>query len=252
MLINKIKSRLFHAILPESYRSRLLQPTLMEKVGRFVACEMIEGDYMEFGTYQGSSFIDAYHKIKASYDNRIAQRVGGEEELEALRRREKLWSQMRFFAFDSFQGLPELTSEDRKSDDFKVGQYAFSQEQFLDRVVSRGVPKERVTCIPGWFAETSNSKTFDSHGIKKAAVVWIDSDLYSSTRDVLSGLLSILQDGTVIIFDDWFSYRGSPFCGEQRAFIEWKNSPGVASRFVFNEYHKEAWKRMSFIASERI
>jgi hypothetical protein len=56
----------------------------------------------------------------------------------------------------------------------------------------------------------------------------------------------LLQDGTVLIFDDWYSFAGSPFLGEQRAFREWRATvPG----FVFSEYHKEGHGRNSFIAS---
>jgi len=53
-----------------------------------------------------------------------------------------------------------------------------------------------------------------------AAVVHIDCDLYESTKTVLDALTPTLQDGTVVLFDDWFHYRGNPNKGEARAFHE--------------------------------
>ena len=55
---------------------------------------------------------------------------------------------------------------------------------------------------------------------QRAALVHIDSDLYPSAREVLFGIEPILQDGTMLCFDDWFMYRGAPDKGEQRAFSE--------------------------------
>jgi hypothetical protein len=55
---------------------------------------------------------------------------------------------------------------------------------------------------------------------KSAAIVHIDCDLYESTKMVLEGLAPILQEGTVLLFDEWFSYKGNPAKGEARAFFE--------------------------------
>jgi O-methyltransferase len=52
------------------------------------------------------------------------------------------------------------------------------------------------------------------------ALLHVDCDLYESTREVLDGVASALQDGTIILFDDWFHYRGNPHRGEARAFRE--------------------------------
>ena len=41
-----------------------------------------------------------------------------------------------------------------------------------------------------------------------------------SAKQVLNGVAPILQDGALILFDDWFMYRGSPKKGEARAFNE--------------------------------
>ena len=44
-----------------------------------------------------------------------------------------------------------------------------------------------------------------------------------------------IQEGTILIFDDWFSFRGNPNRGEQRAFREWlEKNPS----FQAVEYYK--------------
>jgi hypothetical protein len=58
------------------------------------------------------------------------------------------------------------------------------------------------------------------------SVLHVDCDLYESTRDVFAGLAPVLQDGTLVLFDDWFHYRGDPRKGEARAFHEFLVSHG--------------------------
>lgn len=50
---------------------RIQAETLIDKTARFIACEMIEGDYLEFGVYQGSAFISACHALKELFEDRI-------------------------------------------------------------------------------------------------------------------------------------------------------------------------------------
>lgn len=56
--------------------------------------------------------------------------------------------------------------------------------------------------------------------IPAIAVLHVDCDLYESARDVLASAAPALQDGSVLLFDDWFHYRGHRGKGESRAFDE--------------------------------
>ena len=221
--------------------------TLMDRAARFAACEMIEGDYLEFGVYRGDSFVTAYHTLQRHFRDRIAQSTGGAGEAEARRRRQVILDGMRYVAFDSFQGLPALSEEDAATPDFTAGQYAASEQEFRSTLAEHDVPADRVVVVPGWFKDTCTPETRRAHDLRKAAVVWIDADLYSSARTALDFVTPLLQDGTVVVFDDWFSYRGSPYEGEQRAFREWLE--GLAPRWTAAEHARESWKRMSFIMS---
>lgn len=178
---------------------------------------------------------------------RMAQDMGGENTREAKDKRAQIWRDMRFIAFDSFEGLPELSPEDLHSVDFKKGQYAFSEKKFIRNVIDQGIPAEKLITVKGYFDKTCIDETKNKLFITKVSVVWLDADLYSSTRDVLKFLTPVLQDGTVLVFDDWFSFKGNPTRGVQKAFYEWAND--LTSKFLFTEYQRESWKRMSFIVS---
>src|SRR5690606_27483706 len=137
-------------------------------------------------------------------------------------------------------GLPELTILDSESHDFDEGQYACSKDQFISNVVGKGMPRERIFPVQGFFDQTCNEDTITAFDLKKASIVWLDADLYSSTVTVLDFIRPLLQDGTVLIFDDWFSYRGNPHKGVQRAFNEWRVT--LTDHFVLNEYQRDSWK----------
>jgi hypothetical protein len=220
-------------------------PALIERVARFVACEMIAGDYVEFGVYQGASFQSAYTAFQHGFSARIAQ-TSGNAPAEHRAQREALWKNMRFFAFDSFQGLPELQGVDRKSRDFSIGQYAASENEFRAHLANTGMEMERVAIVPGWFQDTCTIESFARIGLQKIAVAWVDCDLYESAHSILEPITPLLQDGSIIVFDDWFAFRGHPKRGEQRAFNEWQQQH---PELMLTPFHQEGTWRMSFIVS---
>lgn len=235
------------------FRNR--RPSLMDsgsiaaKASRFVACEMVEGDYLEFGVFQGSSFSMSYRWLERNFRSRIKLNVGGEGRREGESQRRAIWDNMRFFAFDSFEGLPKLSEEDSKSHDFFAGQYACDKDTFLKNISRSGIPLHKTFAVKGFFSDTCNAETIKKYRLEKAAIVWLDADLYSSTITVLNFITPLVQDGTVLVFDDWFSFRGSPFKGVQKAFNEWAES--VSDDFVLVEYQRDSWKRNSFIVCEK-
>lgn len=152
---------------------------------------------------------------------------------------------MKFYAFDSFEGLPEIKGVDVGNfKHFEQGQFTCSEAQFKDNIKRRGVDLGLVTIIPGWYNQVLTTKTKETLLIKKAAIVWIDCDIYESTIPVLDFLIDYVQDGTIIIFDDWFCFRGNPNRGEQRAFREWL---GRNPQFTAAEFYRFDWGGNSFI-----
>lgn len=116
------------------------------------------------------------------------------------------------FGFDSWQGLPDQWKHGA-GDDYQAGHFACDMPKDL---------QFGVRLIPGWFADTLPAWLAKYSG--PVELLHIDSDLYSSCRDVLFGLDDRIQPGTVIVFDELCSFDGTyPNWqeGEWRALHEW-------------------------------
>ncbi len=163
----------------------------------------VEGDYLEFGVFQGETFRNSILAARNAYRATEAGRFTG-----------------RFLAFDSFEGLPAVTSSTDDSRFYSPGQFRSERTQF-ERTVGGLLRKYPVEIVPGWFDRTLNDATAQKIGLRKAAFVNVDCDLYESTVPILKFITPYLQTGTVIYFDDWFSIRGSMDEGEPRACREW-------------------------------
>jgi len=184
------------------------EPEAMMQIAMDIVARVfkLEGDYLEFGVWKGQSFISAFHFAQS--------------------RNLKL---MKFYAFDSFEGLPKIKGIDGDGlCPYSKGMYACDVNKFKKIISSKGVDLNKVTIIPGWYDEVLNEETKKKLPIRKASIIWIDCDLYESTVPVLNFITDYIQDGTILIFDDWFSFRGDPNRGEQRAFREWlKKNPSI-------------------------
>jgi O-methyltransferase len=186
----------------------------------YVAVTGLEGDYLEFGVFRGSTFVPAYH---------FAQRNN--------------LKGMRFYGFDSFAGLPAIKGSD-EGGEFTQGQYCLSLEQFKKLISERGVRLAKIDLVKGWYDEVLNDGTAKHLSLEKAALVFVDCDLYESTVPVLNFITDYLQSGTIIAFDDWYCFKGDPEKGEQKAFREWLQRN---SSFDALEFHKFGWSGNSFL-----
>lgn len=223
-----------------------LEQGIMFKTANLIAAEKVEGDYIEFGVYSGGSFIEAFNTLKHAFGPH--QKIHGERTKKDEDEMKRIWDKMRFIAFDSFQGLPQLDGIDKEAHDFEKGKYSCSEEIFRKNIKNRGVSLNKVIVVPGLFNDTCTKDTIEKYNIKKVAIVHIDCDLYSSTKIALEFIKPLITDGTIIIFDDWFCFRGNPNLGEQRAFFEWKES---MPDWIFSEYQKAGPWTNSFIANKR-
>lgn len=202
---------------------------ILEKAMKFASHVGLGGDYLEFGVWKGRSFARAYQMRKYVKEPKLKE--------------------MKFYAFDSFQGLPEIKgTPDTSSSEFKKGDYACDIETFKSNLVSKGVNLNEVVIVPGWYDESLNEETKNKLPLKKAAIIFVDCDLYESAVTVLDFITDYVDNGTVIIFDDWFAFSGHPEKGEQRAFREWLNRhPDI--RAV--EWQRVNWKSNSFILNRK-
>lgn len=183
----------------------------------------IAGDYLEFGTGRGLSFI------AADRANRRSSRP--------LR---KLWG------FDSFEGLPEETSAPDQHRAWIAGTMACSQAEFRRICWSHDVRNYEL--VPGFFAESLAKLGPDSFPSGSIAMVYVDCDLYSSTRQVLDFLWPRLAGGMVVAFDDYFNFNQSGVSGERRALEERLASAG--GRVRFQPYIQYGYAGQSFIVED--
>ncbi len=185
----------------------------------------INGDYLEFGSFQGHSLIRTYHFMRNAS--------------------QEVFNSMRFYVFDSFQGLPEIKGVDLVPyNKFYKGQYSLDLESFLKNLKKRKIDLEKIIITPGWYKDTLNNETKKKLPIKKASLIFIDCDLYESTVPVLNFITDYLQDGTIVAFDDWYCFRANPNKGQIRAFREWsERNPNI----IATEYYKFDWHGNSFI-----
>jgi O-methyltransferase len=174
----------------------------------------VEGDYFEFGVYRGVNFAYAARKLGPCFPH------------------------MRYYAVDSFEGLPAPRSIDAiegYTGHFHEKDYACSHEEFLRHLQKEAVDLDKVTCIKGWFHKTLRDDHPQAGAIRKIAAAYIDCDLYESTVPVLQYLTRRLSVGSILLFDDWRNFRNLPDRGQQRACREWlENNPALELRELFS------------------
>lgn len=197
---------------------------LFYDVANFVVYNQVAGDYLEFGVYQGDSLAKMYHSLLfqwETYKNHAAQFNHKYDS--------SYWQDIRFIAFDSFAGLPATQSKDTPEHFSRAGIYSMPLERFWKNIKDKGVEASKVITVPGWFDDTLATDVAKKHEIYKASIVFVDCDLYESAVPIFRFISDLIQDGTVIIIDDFFRYKGHPKKGIRRAFSEWlEKSPHIA------------------------
>jgi O-methyltransferase len=175
---------------------------------RFIDYEMIPGDIVEFGVYTGRSLV-----LLAHYHEAFKDTIHGH-----------LTPRRQVIGLDSFHGL-QKNSHQRWAE----GVFRFNQSYHPTIPMGEAVTPERVVgffaecalpvplIISGYYSDVSDE--FDS-ATDRVALVHIDCDLYESTLQALNMVRHKIQDGTIVLFDDWFNFRGSRNEGEQKAFGE--------------------------------
>jgi hypothetical protein len=199
---------------------------------QFLFANRMQGDIYEFGTLHGYT---ARHLAVAL----AARGVAGGPVLRL---------------FDTFSGFPELKSAiDRTSytyaDMHWVRGGCAAQGGAPDRIarmLRTFLPAERFAINVGTFEDTLTR----SAAPNPALLVHMDCDLYESAKLVLDRLVALdaLQDGTVIVWDDFNCGRASPEFGERRALHEtFADHP----RFTCEPWFAYGWHGQVSLVHER-
>jgi O-methyltransferase len=185
---------------------------------RFLQINRIGGVYAEFGCHEVNTFRYALNTLGTyKTPNKISH----------------------FYAFDSFQGMPEPQGIDRQKI-WRKGMNYTSLESFK-KICKRDM--HRITVVPGFFENTLPKCTWnDSH---KIALAYIDVDYYNSAKQVISFIADKLQHGSIIAFDDWNCYYADNQRGERKAFAELRDELKETARL--EPFLPISYSGMSFI-----
>jgi hypothetical protein len=195
----------------------------------FIQASQLEGDIYEFGTFDG--YTARHLALAMTAKNRPAS--------------------TRLHLFDTFTGFPELTSAVDKSSyevHWEPGACAAAPgaADRLRRMLGMLLSDDRFTVNVGTFADTLTPAAAE----RPAALVHVDCDLYESAKLVLDRMLEFgkIQDGTVLVFDDFNCARANPEFGERRAMHE---TFDAHPRFSCEPWFAYGWHGQVCIVHER-
>jgi len=155
--------------------------------------ELLPQTYFEFGCHSGRTFSSAINSTKFLK-----------------------MKNAKYFAFDSFEGLPDTTEADGY---FEVGTFCTSEDTFKKIVMANtNVRLNHDSIITGFYEKSLITEHAQS--LPQIGVVHIDVDLYSSTVSVLKYCKDRLVSGSVLLFDDYYCYNPDKPSGELRALNE--------------------------------
>ncbi len=124
---------------------------------------------------------------------------------------------MKFYAFDSFEGLPNTSSVEDGV--FQTGEFSTPISKFKELVKKRtGKVLGDDSIVKGFYSDSLTDQL--QKQMPKVGIVHIDVDLYSSTKEVLSFLKPLFTVGTIILFDDYYCFKPDGSKGEMKALTE--------------------------------
>ncbi|MBR5621342.1 hypothetical protein IKW75_02585 [Candidatus Saccharibacteria bacterium] len=165
---------------------------------RDILARGVAGDAVEFGCYRGDTSLL----------------------LERILEREFPDTESRLWIYDSFEGLPDRTSEDASvaGDGFKAGELFVTKREVMERFKKSGLKVPRVR--KGFFENLDPATDLP----EKICFAFLDGDLYQSIKTSLELITpKMTRDGdgqitgTIIVHD----YNNPQLPGSARAVDEW-------------------------------
>ena len=178
---------------------------------RFINYELVDGDICEFGVYTARSLA-----LLTDHDQKYRNNENSVNSADTPIRN--------IYGFDSWEGLPvDQEQHPRWSEGLFGTNHSYHPTIAKNKVVGpedvydffKTVELPEPTLIKGFYDNIQLPTS-----IKQIALCHIDCDLYESTIQVLELIKPKLVVGSLLLFDDWFHYKGDPTKGEQRALNE--------------------------------
>ena len=223
LLLSFIKNNLFIQNFFSSLNA-LWHPFLEHNLSKYTAIKKAMfmnyadntlGDYLEFGVFTGNSF-----NFAMKIDKKMSRIFQGKIDTQ-------------FVGFDSFDGFGEIKPDDEhhsfKNDTFKVN------KKKVIKNIEKNAKDQKFKLVEGFYQTTIENKKTSNYGINRSRIIMIDCDLKESTTLALNFSKPSLQEGTIIIFDDFNFYKGNRDKGEYCAFQSFKNeNPSIKFRRLFD------------------
>ena len=174
----------------------------------------LSGDFVELGCYKGDTSLMLAEVLRGCQGLGCGKPVENSEENGGTgREKEEAETGKRLWIYDSFEGLPEKSSEDESAigEDFRGGELYVSKREVKERFLRAGLPVPVIK--KGWFKDLTEA---DFPG--EIAFSFIDGDFYESIRDGLRLVQDKMTSGGVIIVHD---YNNPALPGVAKAVEEW-------------------------------
>ena len=200
----------------------LAKTELIKKALFHCDLELIEGSYFEFGIYEGTSLYSSVNMHKKHFSK----------------------IDRNFYGFDSFDDGFKYFDDADKHPFFKEGDFKSSYNKTLKRFKNF----DNVHLVKGYFEESIQDKDCkEICGNNKCAIIFIDTDLMNPSKIALDFIKPILQEGSVIILDDYFAYKGDSNKGTAGALKKFLDENQSIS---LREYYKYGQGGISFIVEK--
>lgn len=219
-LLKKIRDRIGARLIPTGIGDRLNRNDregALHHAWGYVFTNQIKGGYYEFGVYRGDTFRTSY-KVWQEFNR---WQMGQLDAPELWRRQvAEHFSGYNhgFYAFDTFEGMPNNQEGEIT---FGPGTFAFGLDEFrkLNEIDSI-VENDHIRYYKGTFADIREQEVESLQSLQQAAIINLDCDLYQSAKVALNIIGSKLMQGTVLLVDDWYTFKSQRNAGERRAISE--------------------------------
>lgn len=221
MVLRKLKSLMGGLIRARDPINHNDRHGALYKAWGYVFNNHLQGDYYEFGVFDGRTFIKSFliyehYKKRLRDDTRSSERWRREPAL--------LFADFEviFYGLDTFLGMPE---NDEGNPIFARGMFECSLEEVTRRCAAIGLSGKRLKLLKGLFS-ASTPLLLESNP-RPAAIINLDCDLYASAKEALALCQHLIQEGTVLLCDDYNTFCSSPYKGERRALAEFREETGI-------------------------
>ena len=190
---------------------------------RFYRCAMdyivenyLAGSYFEFGVHRARTFTMVMG-LDSFYASNMGKTAGG------LTPKPGGGFMHKYFAFDSFEGWPQI-SDATSHPHYSPGGAKTDSDEFIELLTAYGQSTERVELIEGFYDRSLTESLANKYVQEKvkASLITVDCNLYESYKSVFAWVDQFMQPGTVLYLDDHNTFRAQPNQGPKRAWNEYK------------------------------